>query len=60
MRVDVRDMNIQRLIAFTTCFLVNEPGSEAFDLHACAGLLLNILHEGTLRTDDFGPNIEVP
>lgn len=43
-----RDVNIHRLISFSSCLLIHETGTEALDLHPCLGLLLDIFHKNTL------------
>ena len=45
-----RDVNVHRLVSFSPCLLIYKTRANALDLHSCLRLLLNVLHENTLRT----------
>jgi hypothetical protein len=43
-----RDVNVHWLVSFSPCLLINKTRADAFDLHPCLRLLLNVFHENSL------------
>lgn len=46
--MNVRDVNVHRLIVFLTSLLVDETRTETLDLDSCPCLLLDVFHEHAL------------
>lgn len=53
-------MDVHGLLTLPSSIILNETTSKAFDLHSRTRLLLDVLDEQSLGTDDLCTNIEVP
>jgi len=56
--VDVRNVQIHRLITLHASIVLDEAGATALDLNPATGLVLNVLHELTSLANNLRSKVE--